>query len=822
MVYDGNSRMIQMIDDRGATTDYTFDTLDRQTTMVYADGSTENFAYNNASNLITFTDCNGSIFTNTWDCLGRKTAVAIAPASGLGGTTSQSFQYDGLGRQTLSSDTTPTGTVQVAKVYDSLSRTLEEAPNTQGLARYLTNTAFTSYPPTQFTYPNGRQVNWTYDRRQSCGDSATPSIASWRYFGPNRVAEVSLGGGTVIQTMLNNARTHSAVQSSVPNPGWGIQSSDRLGYDGAGRMITKRYLTGGINGSTYAYNNTSALVGQTTAYDHGGNKFYERSLQAVDRSNLYQPVDNSGNIASPTPGYDSVGRLLQYQRGELNSSGGYQNSGGGSVVAAEEIDVINTDRTRTYNLDGLGNWRNTSYQTVIGYGTTSSTVEARNHNYRNQLTLITATTDGTAEAIPFGYDHGNNANPPPYPAQKGNGCITNDGDLVFQYDAFNRLVSCSRVVDGKTIGEYSYDATNRRVRKTVTNGGLSGNIPNGTTDSCWFGWQTMEERNPYGGSGGTDTPIKQYVWGSYIDECLQLNLLAVAGPQQLAVGVYYPLQDTLYRTMALANSSGGVVEAYDTDPYGNTIIFTGPGPDNTWFTDDDAQATYGANSTIFCGYLYDPESLNYYVRNRFYAPHLGRWLTVDPIGYRAGKNLYEYCGGRPVTAIDPSGNWGWGWVGLGAAIVGVVAVGVAVALLGPEVAVAGAVLVAADAAETAADAIATETAARAAAAAVVGAGTVYLATRMGAGSGGNSERWRESCDSGDPCDFYLAWCKWGARNGHRPDDSPGRYWLLDAASCEACYDYCIETGRWPLEDCRLASGTVLPPGEPPKVWPPVD
>ena len=115
------------------------------------------------------------------------------------------------------------------------------------------------------------------------------------------------------------------------------------------------------------------------------------------------------------------------------------------------------------------------------------------------------------------------------------------------------------------------------------------------------------------------------------------------------------------------------------DAYGNTIIFTGPGPDNTWFTDDDAQATYGANSTIFCGYLYDPESLNYYVRNRFYAPHLGRWLTVDPIGYRAGKNLYEYCGGRPVTAIDPSGNWGWGWVGLGAAIVGVVAVGAAVA-----------------------------------------------------------------------------------------------------------------------------------------------
>jgi RHS repeat-associated protein len=199
------------------------------------------------------------------------------------------------------------------------------------------------------------------------------------------------------------------------------------------------------------------------------------------------------------------------------------------------------------------------------------------------------------------------------------------------------------------------DAGNRRVRKTVTNGGLAGNIPNGTTDSCWFGWQTMEERNPYGGTGGTDTPLKQYIWGSYIDECLQLNLLAVAGPQQLAVGVYYPLQDTLYRTMALVNSSGTPVEAYDTDPYGNTLIFTGPGPDGTWFTDDDLQSSYGANNIIYCGYRYDAETENYYVRNRYYSPSLGRWIQRDPIGYAGGINLYEYVAERAVVAVDPSG-----------------------------------------------------------------------------------------------------------------------------------------------------------------------
>ncbi len=51
------------------------------------------------------------------------------------------------------------------------------------------------------------------------------------------------------------------------------------------------------------------------------------------------------------------------------------------------------------------------------------------------------------------------------------------------------------------------------------NGGLTGNIPNGTTDYIWQGWKTVEERNPLGGSGRTDTPTKQYAWGTYPRHC---------------------------------------------------------------------------------------------------------------------------------------------------------------------------------------------------------------------------------------------------------------------------------------------------------------
>ncbi len=604
--------------------------------------------------------------------MGRKTDVAIAPASGIGGTTAQSFQYNGLAQTTFARDTASGNNADVTLVYDSIQRTVEEAQAYGGNSRYVTNDAFTSLPVSQFTFPNARQINSSYDalyRRQQIIEAATSAvIASWQFFGPQRTAEVALGNG-IIQTMLNNARTHSAVQfGTVPNPAWGTPSSDRLGYDGSGRMIAKRYLFGGINSSTFAYNNTTSVVGNTTAFDPADNKFYERALHAESRSFLYQPVDNNGNIASPIPGYDSINRLLQYKRGTLNSTGGYQNAGGGSVATPTTLPSVNAQEA--WNLDGMGNWRSLTYTPM---GDTPS-VQQRNHNRLNQITNF--------GGRPFTYDGSPGAS---------NGNLADDSFRTYQFDAMNRQIQVNMAGGATVLGSYVFDAFNRRIRKTISNGGFGGGIANGTTDCIYLGNQVMEERNPFGGTGSTDTPIRQYIWGTYpgaaartgasaptgfrpqiwrfgglnIDECIQLTTLATLGGGNLAPGTYYLLQDLLYRAVALTNSSGNIVEAYDTDAYGQTIIYTGPGPDGVWFTDDDVGSgfTYGANDMIFCGYRYDPETRLYHVRNRMFLTDaegisVGRWLQRDPIGYAGGVNVYEYVGGRAVAEVDTSGNNG--------------------------------------------------------------------------------------------------------------------------------------------------------------------
>lgn len=73
------------------------------------------------------------------------------------------------------------------------------------------------------------------------------------------------------------------------------------------------------------------------------------------------------------------------------------------------------------------------------------------------------------------------------------------------------------------------------------------------------------------------------------------------------------------------------------------------------FSVDANQVSDIANVYLYTGRERDPETGLQLNRNRFYASHLGRWLTRDPLGYEAGMNLYGYLSGRPTRTTDPLG-----------------------------------------------------------------------------------------------------------------------------------------------------------------------
>ena len=92
----------------------------------------------------------------------------------------------------------------------------------------------------------------------------------------------------------------------------------------------------------------------------------------------------------------------------------------------------------------------------------------------------------------------------------------------------------------------------------------------------------------------------------------------------------------------IVDNSGNVVATLQYDAYGKQVASTGA---------NDTPYGFGGQA----GYYTDSETGLSLATYRYYDPNEGRWLTRDPIGYLGGMDLYAYCDGNPVGAIDPSG-----------------------------------------------------------------------------------------------------------------------------------------------------------------------
>jgi RHS repeat-associated protein len=70
--------------------------------------------------------------------------------------------------------------------------------------------------------------------------------------------------------------------------------------------------------------------------------------------------------------------------------------------------------------------------------------------------------------------------------------------------------------------------------------------------------------------------------------------------------------------------------------------------------DVDASSSI-TNNLRFAGQYYDTESGLHYNYNRFYDPTTGRYMSIDPIGFNGGINMYSYANINPINLIDPLG-----------------------------------------------------------------------------------------------------------------------------------------------------------------------
>jgi len=110
----------------------------------------------------------------------------------------------------------------------------------------------------------------------------------------------------------------------------------------------------------------------------------------------------------------------------------------------------------------------------------------------------------------------------------------------------------------------------------------------------------------------------------------------------------------------LLDRDGDAFAAYRYDEWGNPLgsgdHATGVWTQATTLIDATTAGLIADRQILrYAGYAYDAESGLYYCSARYYDPVTRQWTTKDEVKADGEESAYQYCGGVPVSQVDPSG-----------------------------------------------------------------------------------------------------------------------------------------------------------------------
>jgi RHS repeat-associated protein len=388
-------------------------------------------------------------------------------------------------------------------------------------------------------------------------------------------------------------------------------------YNQRDQVTYRTVISGGVvYGPKYIYNNatgaldTICVLADCAAIDHTSDLYPSLVRFNPGLPNEWQVFTSytSSSVVQSQTMYPNTPGLDQFEVSWTHDSVFY--------VKSRTAPSVSLGPRRAYTYDAGGQLKNACdsvgaqcLNVLTGDGAVAYTYDpAGNRTDRGVTTTIAAGDRLTRYACTaLGYDLNGNV----ISIQPVIGC---QGDFwTYVWDAAGRLIEAKR--NGVSQATFQYDAFSRRVVKTA--GGVTQRYVydldhvaldlNGSN-------AVVAEYNYYLGAPDRLFRVKNASWTGAV------------------------LQDPYTGTVRgiVAFATGAPIKRYSEAPWGEVATDTGV-----------------VVRHRFGGHELDQETGLHFMRGRYYASSVGRFLSEDPSG--AGLNLYAYAGSNPANYSDPSG-----------------------------------------------------------------------------------------------------------------------------------------------------------------------